>query len=137
MSDIIITAGPFTFTARLEESAAPLTCAALRRLLPIREQLLHVRWSGQATWIPLGDLEVGVPFENATSYPAIGEILLYPGGVSETEILIPYGPTRFASKAGALAGNHVLTVTSGREHLPELGHLALWNGAQPIRFEAA
>jgi hypothetical protein len=135
MSNIVITAGPFVLMAHLEESAAPLTCAAYRRLLPIHDQLLHVRWSGQAVWIPLGDLSVGVPFENATSYPAVGEILFYPGGVSETEILIPYGPTRFASKAGALAGNHFLTVTSGREHLPELGRLALWNGAQPIGME--
>jgi len=135
MSDILITAGPFTLTARLEESAAPLTCAAFRKLVPLQDHLIHVRWSGQATWIPLGDLSVGVPFENATTYPAAGEILLYPGGVSETEILIPYGPTRFASKAGELAGSHFLTVVSGREHLAALGHLALWKGAQPIRME--
>ena len=108
MSKLTIIAGPFTFTARLEAAAAPRTCAAFLKLLPFREKLLHVRWSGESTWVPLGDLEVGVPPENATVYPQPGEILLYPGGVSETEILIPYGPTQFASKAGLLAGNHFM-----------------------------
>ena len=87
MSDIVIIAGPFTLTARFE-AAAPLTAAAFRKVLPLEERLIHVRWSGESTWIPLGDLAVGVPFENATSYPSPGEVLLYPGGVSETEILI-------------------------------------------------
>ena len=68
MSDVVITAGPFTLTARFE-AAAPLTAAAFRKILPLEEKLIHVRWSGESTWVPLGDLEVGVPFENATSYP--------------------------------------------------------------------
>ena len=136
MSDVVITAGPFTLTARFE-AAAPLTAAAFRKVLPLEEKLIHVRWSGESTWIPLGDLAVGVPFENATSYPSPGEVLLYPGGVSETEILIPYGRTNFASKAGQLAGNHFLTIVSGAEHLRELGRLTLWQGAQPILIRAA
>jgi len=134
MSDITITAGPFTLTARLESGAAPRTCAAFRRLLPLSARLLHVRWSGEAVWVPLGDLAVGVPPESATSYPLPGQVLLYPGGVSETEILIPYGHTNFASKAGQLAGNHFLTIVTGAEHLAELGRLTLWEGAQAIRI---
>ena len=136
MSDIVIIAGPFTLTARFE-AAAPLTAAAFQKILPLEEKLIHVRWSGESTWVPLGDLEIGVPFENATSYPRPGEILLYPGGVSETEILIPYGRTNFASKAGQLAGNHFLTIVSGLEHLPELGRLTLWQGVQPIVIKSA
>ena len=135
MSDLLITAGPFTFKARLETDKAPLTCAAFLKLLPFKENLLHVRWSGESTWVPLGDLTVGVPPENATTYPLPGEILLYPGGVSETEVLIPYGRTQFGSKAGLLAGNHFLTIIAGGEHLPELGRLTLWKGAQPITIE--
>lgn len=134
MPDVVITAGPFTLTGRFEMEAAPLTCAAFRKRLPLEGQILHVRWSGQAVWLPLGDLALEVPAENATSYPAVGELLLYPGGISETEILIAYGPTRFASKAGQLAGNHFLTIVAGAEHLKELGHLALWKGAQAIAF---
>jgi hypothetical protein len=135
MSDLIITAGPFRLTARLERDHAPLTCAAFLKLLPFKENLLHVRWSGESTWVPLGNLSVPVPAENATTYPLPGEILLYPGGVSETEILIPYGRTQFGSKAGLLAGNHFMTVVSGSEHLAELGRMTLWQGAQPIMID--
>jgi hypothetical protein len=131
-----ITAGPFQFTARLEEESAPATCAAFVGLLPFRSKLIQARWSGESAWIPLGDFTVGVGFENATSYPAPGEILFYPGGYSETEILFPYGATCFASKLGQLAGNHFLTIVEGREQLKELGRLVLYEGAQDILFEA-
>ena len=137
MSHLVITAGPFTFTGRLETAKAPLTCAAFLKLLPFKENLLHVRWSGESTWVPLGDLSVGVPPENATVYPLPGEILLYPGGVSETEVLIPYGRTQFGSKAGLLAGNHFMTIVFGGEQLPELGKVTLWKGAQPIVIDLA
>jgi hypothetical protein len=135
VSDLVITAGPFRFTGRLETAKAPLTCAAFLKLLPFNEKLLHVRWSGESTWVPLGSLDVGLPPENATVYPLPGEVLLYPGGVSETEVLIPYGRTQFGSKAGLLAGNHFMTIVTGTEHLPELGHLTLWKGAQTILIE--
>ena len=130
-----IVAGEFRFVARLEEEAAPQTVAALRRLLPLESRIVQARWSGQAAWIPFGELDVGVGSENATSYPAPGEILLYPGGVSETEILFPYGPTCFASKAGQLAGNHFATIVEGGEQLQGLGEKVVWEGAQPIKFE--
>jgi hypothetical protein len=60
-------------------------------------------------------------------------VLFYPGGVSETEILFPYGHTAFASKAGMLAGNHFATIVEGDENLYELGRKVLWEGAQPFR----
>ena len=135
METLRITAGGFRFVARLEEGLAPQTCAAFVTLLPFANKLIQARWSGEAAWIPLGDLQVGVGFENHTSYPAPGEILLYPGGFSETEILFPYGPTHFASKMGQLAGNHFLTIVEGREQLRELGRRIVWEGAQEIRFE--
>lgn len=135
MSNVRITAGPYVFTARLEERDAPLTCAAFRKLLPYSERLIHARWSGEACWIPLGDFKLGVDFENHTSHPSRGDILFYPGGLSETEILFPYGSACFASKVGQLAGNHFLTVIEGQEQFPALGRLVLWQGAQPILFE--
>ena len=130
-----IAVGEMRFVARFEEDAAPQTVAAFRRLLPLQSRVIHARWSGEATWIPFGDLDVGIGPENATSYPAPGELLLYPGGVSETEILFPYGAASFGSKAGPLAGNHFATVVEGGEQLRELGRLALWEGAQEIVFE--
>ncbi len=135
MSMLRITAGPLEFTAQMEEADAPKTCAAFSQLLPFRNKIIHARWSGEAAWIPLGDFQLGVSYENHTSHPAPGHILLYPGGFSETEILFPYGGARFASKVGQLAGNHFLTVVSGNEQLKELGRLVLWQGAQDILFE--
>ena len=70
MSLIDIVAGPYTFKARFEDEGAPKTCAKFRSLLPYRERIIHVRWSGEGCWIPLGDLDLGLPFENHTSYPA-------------------------------------------------------------------
>jgi Protein of unknown function (DUF3830) len=130
-----IVSGEFRFVARLEEEAAPETVAAFRQLLPLESRIIHARWSGEACWIPFGELDVGLGPENATCYPAPGQILFYPGGVSETEILFPYGATAFASKAGALAGNHFVTVPDGGAALSELGRRVLWEGAQPISFE--
>ena len=136
MSLITIEAGPFTFRARFEDAAAPQTCTRFRTLLPYVERVIHVRWSGEACWIPLGSLDLGLGHENPTSYPAPGQLLLHPGSVSETEILLSYGAVRFASKVGQLAGNHFLTVTEGLENLAALGKMTLWEGAQPIRFSA-
>ncbi len=129
-----ISAAGMEFRARLEEDDAPLTVAAFRQLLPLESRIIHVRWSGEGGWIPFGDLDLGIGPENATSYPNPGEIVLYPGGVSETEILLAYGYVNFASKAGQLAGNHFATIVEGNENLRELGRQFLWEGAQPIVF---
>jgi hypothetical protein len=106
-------------------------------MLPLETQIIQARWSGEAAWIPLGDLDVGLGYENHTSHPAPGHLLLYPGGISETEILFPYGATLFASRMGQLAGNHFATVIEGTEHLKQLGDLVLWKGAQEITFQQA
>ena len=134
-----ITAGPFTFTGALERERAPKTVAAFERLLPFHSKIIHARWSGESAWVPLGDLDIGLDSkpENATSHPAPGEILWYPGGLSETEILFPYGGAMFASIVGQLAGNHFLTVAEGREQLREMGRTVLWEGAQDITFTRA
>jgi hypothetical protein len=133
-----IQAGEFEFTARLEEEKAPQTIAALHGLLPLEGKLGQARWSGEAAWVPLGwDLDLGLEPENATSYPAPGELLLYPGGLSEVEILFPYGATCFASKMGQLAGNHFATIEKGREQLEALGRAVAWDGALDVRFSLA
>ncbi|GCE45318.1 uncharacterized protein DUF3830 [Thermosporothrix hazakensis] len=130
-----ITVGSLSFLARMEEEDAPRTCEAFKRWLPFRNRLVQARWSGEAAWIPLGELDTGLSFENHTSHPAPGQLLLYPGGFSETELLFPYGNTCFASKVGQLAGNHFLTIVEGMENIKEVGRLVLWEGAQDIVFE--
>jgi hypothetical protein len=131
-----ITVGDFEFAARLEEEKAASTVAALRGLLPLESKLVQARWSGEAAWVPLGwEHELGIGPENATSYPGPGELLLYPGGLSEVEILFPYGATSFASKMGQLAGNHFATIEAGGERLADLGDAILWNGALDLRIQ--
>jgi Protein of unknown function (DUF3830) len=129
-----IVSGEFEFAARFLEDEAPATVAAFRKLLPLSSQVIHVRWSGESMWIPWGDLDVGIGPENATRYPNPGEILFFPGGISETELLFPYGHVAFGSKAGPLAGNHFATVYAGGENLRALGVRCLWKGAQDVQF---
>ena len=126
----------YELTARWEEERSPRTVAFVKTLLPYDGQLVQARWSGQSAWIPMGDHDLGdLGPEDPTSYPAPGQLLLYPGGVSEVEILFAYGDTCFASKAGQLAGNVFASVVEGNEHLQPIGELVLWQGAQAIRFE--
>ena len=137
MTALVVTAGPFRFDARLETELAPKTCAAFARHMPYVSQIVHVRWSGEGVWVPLGDTDFGVDYENHTSHPAPGHMILYPGGISETEILLAYGGVAFSSKMGQLAGNHFITLTSNLDKLAELGPMVLWKGAQDLRIEAA
>ena len=115
MSQLTIRAGDYTFQP-FEDQLAP-DVAAFRKAMPFDSQVVHVRWSGEGVWMPLGDLDFNVAYENHTSYPAPGQIILYPGGVSETEILLAYGGVRFATKIGQLAGNHFITLTSDLDNL--------------------
>jgi len=127
--------GPYQFKGVLQESQAPRTCEAMKRLFPIRNKVVHVRWSGEAVWIPYGEKRIDLEPENHTCYPQKGEIVVYPGGISEMEILISYGHCAFASKVGRLPGNHFITLTEGLEQLPEMGRKVLWEGAQDIIIE--
>ncbi len=141
MTRLKITAGGHEFIAETH-SDAPFTVAAFSKLLPYRQKLIHVRWSGEGCWVPLGDFRLendGAPvgFENQTSHPSVGDILFYPGGYSETEIILAYGACSFASKMGPLAGNNFLTIVEGKENLRALGVKVLWEGAQDVLFERA
>jgi hypothetical protein len=133
---VAIRVGNLHFVARLEEESAPKTCHVFQTMLPLETQLIQARWSGEAAWIPMGELDLGLTYENHTSHPAPGQLLFYPGGISETEILFPYGSTLFGSKMGQLAGNHFATIYEGNERLADLGELVLWKGAQEISFTA-
>ena len=130
-----ITIADHRFNAVFEDDKSPASCDAFRAVMPFESQVVHVRWSGEGVWIPLGDMDFDVSHEDATAYPAPGQILLYPKGKSETEILIAYGSVQFASKAGTLAGNHFATITSDLDKLHEIGVATLWEGAKPILFE--
>jgi hypothetical protein len=139
MGTLRIEVGDLHFTARWE-GAAPRTIEAIRRMLPIESKLIHCRWTGESSWIPLGDFRPGLDYENHTSHPAPGQLAIYPGGISECEIFFPYGGCTTASKVGQLAANHFASVVgtgldddwAGR--LREVGRRTLWEGAQSIRI---
>ena len=134
MKKVEIISGNYKFVGVLEEENAPKTCAAFIKMLPINEKVIHVRWSGEAFWIPYGDQNANIPYENATSHPSKGEVLFYPGGISEMEIIFAYGACSFSSKVGQLAGNHFLTVAGDMAEWYNFGRKVLLEGAQEIKI---
>ncbi len=134
MSQVEILIGEARFTGRLELAAAPRACALFVSRLPYVAELIHARWSGEACWIPTGDGPSDLGGDETTATPGPGEILYYGGGISEPEVLVPYGVTRFACKAGALAGSRLLTIHDGLDRLEAVGRDILRGGARPIRF---
>lgn len=137
MDEIKISIGELVLKAVLHTDLAPETCRLLIKAMPIKGDLIQARWSGEAAWLQMDPYGIEAPQENATSYPGPGQLLYYPGGVSEKEILIPYGSARFASKFGLLPGNHFATITEGFGLLEQVGKMVSWMGAQPIRIERA
>lgn len=134
MRRIRLTVGDLLLVGTLEVDRAPATCAAFAKLLPLRARLIQARWSGEAAWVPLGDLDAGVGRENLLHRPLPGQVLFYPTRESETEILVPYGIAAFAAKCGPLEGNHFLTIDDAADQLKEIGRRVLWEGAQDIEF---
>jgi Protein of unknown function (DUF3830) len=94
MTRLRITAAGHTFIAETNPDA-PDTVAAFMKLLPYRQKLIHVRWSGEGCWIPLGEFKLGVGFENHTSHPSVGDILFYPRSSWRTAVAAL--PARWAS----------------------------------------
>lgn len=122
-----------TLTAEIYEDEAPESVAAMREFLPLDSELMHVRWSGHATWINIDEIDLpDLPRENHTVYPSRGDILLYPGYRNEQEILVACGSTCFKSPAGELAGNHVATLDATREELRTIEQETLETGMKDI-----
>ena len=135
MTMLTVRIGSAVFAAVLESELAPQTVEAFQARLPFAGQLVQARWSGESGWVPLGDYDLGVGEENATSHPAPGQVLWHPPGLSEAELLVPYGSTVFSSRVGQLVGNHFLTIRDERGELAEVGRRLMWEGALPISFE--
>jgi hypothetical protein len=84
----------------------------------------------------MGDLDLKVPLENQMHEPAAGQLLFHPKDVSETEILVPYGLTRFASKFGPMSGNHFATIDVASDLLYGIGQGIYLEGAQSFAIKA-
>ena len=133
MGELEFDIGGDVYTAELLEDEAPESIEAMRDFLPLESDLMHVRWSGHATWVNIDEIELPeIPRENHTVYPSRGDILLYPGYRNEKEILVPCGSTCFKSPAGELAGNHVANLDATQQELYELEQDTLKNGQKDI-----
>ena len=82
------------------------------------------------------NIPVDLDLENGMAHPCPGQVLLYAGGLSEPELLIPYGPCAFASRSGQLSGTHVITLSGHDSGLAQIGALLLTSGAQALRLQA-
>lgn len=132
---LTLTVADQTFPLLLHPDRAPKTCAALLNVLPFRSQLIQARWSGESCWVPLGDLDLQLSAENQLHEPKPGQLLFYPKGISETEILVPYGETRFACKFGPLSGNHFATIQADPKTMRALGERVLYEGAKNFEIK--
>lgn len=125
-------------TAELLPDDAPESVATVKDFLPLESELMHVRWSGIATWINIDEIDLPeIPRENHTVYPSFGDLLLYPGYRNEQEILVPCGPTCFKSPAGELAGNHFATLDTPREDLRAIEQRTLRDGMLDVTLRLA
>jgi hypothetical protein len=101
MADVRITAGTFAFRARFERDAAPLTCAKFESMLPYRERLIHVRWSGEACWIPLGGLELGLGYDISPYADRLLEGTPWQAMAWRIHDQLPYSQLQFFPRPGA------------------------------------
>ena len=138
MDKLRIKAGPHTFDAHFETAAAPKTCAVFKKLLPYDNKIIHVRWSGEGVWIPLGDLDLGLslrePHQLSGARASSSSI---PAASAKPKSCSPMAacalPARSASSPATISSPSPPISTNSYE----LGRAVLYEGAKPIRIEAA
>jgi hypothetical protein len=135
MARLVVDLPDETLSGELLEDVAPESVAAMREFMPHDSELMHVRWSGHATWVNIDEIDLPeIPRENHTVYPSRGDVLLYPGYRNEQEVLLACGPTCFKSPAGELAGNHVATLDADPETLRRIEEATLQDGVMDVQL---
>jgi hypothetical protein len=135
MARLVVDLPDETLSGELLADAAPESVAAMREFMPHDSDLMHVRWSGHATWVNIDEVDLPeIPRENHTVYPSRGDVLLYPGYRNEQEVLLACGPTCFKSPAGELAGNHVATLDADPETLRRIEEATLQDGVMDVQL---
>ena len=135
MGQLIIHAGDFTFNARFEEELAPKTVAAFRKAMPFESQAIHVRWSGEAGWIPLGDLDLGAGVRKPHQLPGAGTHHPLPRRNQRDRDPAGLWWRAVREQDGSTRGQPFHHPDLGLENLTTFGKTVLWKGAQKIRFE--
>lgn len=99
--------GGETVPVTLREERAPRTCAAIRRVLPVRETTYHSRWSGREVNVSL-EIDPAVPPEGRTAHTSVGDVVywrdwdLAPADAPEA-IAVYYGPETTRGPQGQLS----------------------------------
>ena len=95
-------------------------------------KLVQARWSGEAAWIPLGALDLGLNYENHTASRRPAGLL--PGGYRDGDpVSLRWHVLREYRRT---ACRQPLSDHNRRARTPaRLGRLVLWEGAQDIVFE--
>lgn len=124
-----------TFSADLLSEQAPKAVAALEKLLPLDDEVVHCIWSGQAIRLRK-PVPLGVPeFENRAS-------ILRPGGLyfapQEDEFLICYGAAQARDQIGNETVSWIGTIQAGDlEPLAAVASVLTLTGAQKARLSGA
>ena len=120
MGQLRVTVGDLHFSGRWV-AEAPRTVEAIRALLPLRRELIHCRWSGEGCWIPFGEDFLDLGPENATSHPAPGELIVYPGGIVRVRDPARLRQRRLLEQGRPAVGQPLRDADEGLEQLPEIG----------------
>ena len=137
MERIRIKAGRFEFVARFESEKAPKTCAKFRSMLPYKERIIHVRWSGEGCWIPLGDLDLGLAVREPHQLSGAGRDHPLSRRLQRDRDSARLWRRAFCEQSRPARRQ---PFSDGRSkaatNLRPLGEHVLWHGAQDILFEA-
>ena len=99
MTILRIKAGSYQFDAQTEDALAPKTCAKFLSLLPYRQQIIHVRWSGEGCWIPLGEFDFGLGYENRPAIPPQARSFFIPAASAKRKFCSLMARSRFPQRS--------------------------------------
>jgi len=101
MSQLIIHAGDFIFQARFEETVGAKDLRGISQGDAFREPGHPCALERRGCLDARLAISISASLTRTTpAIPAPGQIILYPGGISETEILLAYGGVHFACQDG-------------------------------------
>ncbi len=97
-----------TAVASLHEDVAPKTVDRIWNALPVEQKLRHVRWSGNAAYVLVPELEdPSFPLENQVSFYVSGAVAYRP---EHGELAFSYGQAQARDLAGNGWASHFATL---------------------------
>jgi hypothetical protein len=128
MTDLVLDLAEKRLALRLFDEAAPRACAALRKRLPLRGEIVHAMWSGPLCLVNGVSLD-GAPLENATSLLSLGDVVYHP---VHHEIGFAYAATQFREPVGSTYVTMLGRLDGDLAALVEVGSNLQRSGARPV-----